>query len=63
MNKIKKFLVIGNPINHSLSPELQNYWLKKNSINGIYDKQRLDIDDLKDFVFKRRLAQNKAIFF
>jgi len=52
MNKIKKFLVIGNPINHSLSPELQNYWLKKNNINGIYDKQRLDIDDLKDFVLK-----------
>ena len=52
MNKIKKFLVIGNPINHSLSPELQNYWLKKNSINGIYDKQRLDINDLKDFVLK-----------
>ena len=52
MNKIKKFLVIGNPISHSLSPELQNYWLKKNNINGIYDKQRLDIDDLKDFVLK-----------
>mgnify|MGYP001476781242 FL=1 len=52
MNKIKKFLVIGNPINHSLSPELQNYWLKKNNINGIYDKQRLDINDLKDFVLK-----------
>jgi len=52
MNKIKKFFVIGNPINHSLSPELQNYWLKKNNINAIYDKQRLDIDDLKDFVLK-----------
>ena len=52
MNKIKKFLVIGNPINHSLSPELQNYWLKKNNINGIYDKQRLEFDDLKDFVLK-----------
>ena len=52
MNKIKKFLVIGNPINHSLSPELQNYWIKKNNINAIYDKQRLDIDDLKDFVLK-----------
>ena len=52
MSKTKKFLVIGNPINHSLSPELQNYWLKKNNINAIYDKQRLDIDDLKDFVLK-----------
>ena len=58
MNKIKKFLVIGNPINHSLSPELQNYWLKKNNINGIYDKQKLDIDDLNDFVLK---IKNKEI--
>ena len=58
MNKIKKFFVIGNPINHSLSPELQNYWLKKNNINAIYDKQRLDIDDLKDFVLK---IKNKEI--
>ena len=26
---MKKFLVIGNPISHSLSPKLHNYWLKK----------------------------------
>jgi shikimate dehydrogenase len=25
---MKKFLVIGNPIDHSLSPELHNYWIK-----------------------------------
>ena len=24
----KKYLVIGNPIDHSLSPKLQNYWIK-----------------------------------
>ena len=29
---IKKFLVIGNPIQHSLSPDLHNYWIKKNKI-------------------------------
>ena len=26
---MKKFFVIGNPISHSLSPELHNFWLKK----------------------------------
>ena len=30
---MKKYLVIGNPINHSLSPKLHNYWIKKNNIN------------------------------
>ncbi|MDA9957299.1 hypothetical protein N9D32_02370, partial [Candidatus Pelagibacter sp.] len=24
---MKKFLVIGNPIEHSLSPTLHNYWI------------------------------------
>ena len=32
---MKKYLVIGNPIEHSLSPKLHNYWLKKNKIVGI----------------------------
>ena len=27
---MKKFLVIGNPIDHSLSPKLHNYLDKKN---------------------------------
>ena len=35
----KKYLVIGNPIVHSLSPELHNYWIKQNQINGIYEKK------------------------
>ena len=26
---MKKFIVIGNPISHSLSPKLHNYWLKQ----------------------------------
>ena len=51
---MKKFLVIGNPINHSLSPVLHNYWLKKNNINGIYDKQKLNSDDLKNLILRIR---------
>ena len=31
---MKKFFVIGNPISHSLSPELHNFWIKKNKINA-----------------------------
>ena len=31
---MKKYLVIGNPIDHSLSPKLQNWWLKENNIDA-----------------------------
>ena len=45
---IKKHLIIGNPINHSLSPKIHNYWFKKNNINGDYDKKLIENnDDLK----------------
>ena len=49
---MKKFLVIGNPIEHSLSPELHNYWIKNNNINAIYEKQKLNKDQLKQFILK-----------
>src|SRR5210317_1786516 len=51
---MKKFLVIGNPIDHSLSPELHNYWIKKNSINAIYEKQKLNEDQLEQYISKVR---------
>ena len=51
---MKKFFVIGNPINHSLSPELHNFWLKKNKINAVYDKIKLEESELKDFINKLR---------
>jgi len=47
---MKKYLVIGNPINHSLSPKLHNYWLKENNIDAIYDKKRLDENKLKNII-------------
>src|SRR5210317_2126694 len=47
---MKKFLVIGNPIEHSLSPELHNYWIKKNNINAIYEKRKLDEDQLEKYI-------------
>jgi len=47
---MKKFLVIGNPIAHSLSPKLHNYWIKKNNIDAIYDKKKLDDNELKNII-------------
>ncbi len=49
---MKKFLVIGNPIDHSLSPKLHNYWIKQNNINATYEKQKLDEKDLKNIISK-----------
>ena len=47
---MKKFFVIGNPIDHSLSPKLQNYWLKKNNVDAIYDKIKLEGPQINNFI-------------
>ena len=47
---MKKYLVIGNPIRHSLSPELHNYWIKQNDIDAIYDKKKFNDNDLKNLI-------------
>ena len=44
---MKKYFVIGNPIDHSLSPKLHNYWIERNRIDVIYDKKKIDEKDLK----------------
>ena len=41
----KKFGIIGNPIKHSLSPVLHNYWFKKYSIDADYSI--IEITDYK----------------
>ena len=55
---MKKFLVIGNPIEHSLSPLLHNYWIKNNSIKAIYEKKKLNEDQLEHLILEIR---NKKI--
>jgi len=49
---MKKFLVIGNPIDHSLSPILHNYWIKNNGIDAIYEKQKLNEDELEQLILQ-----------
>ncbi len=47
---MKKYLVIGNPIAHSLSPKLHNFWLRENNINAVYDKKQLNENNLKSII-------------
>ncbi len=47
---MKKYKVIGNPIEHSLSPTLHNYWIKNNGIDAIYEKQKLNENELEQII-------------
>ena len=44
---MKKAAVIGNPITHSRSPMIHNYWLKKYGVEGTYEA--IKAEDEKDF--------------
>ena len=45
---MKKFLVIGNPIEHSLSPKLHNYWINNNNLDALYGKLETYEKDLPE---------------
>ena len=47
---MKKYLVIGNPIEHSLSPKLHNYWIKINKIDAIYEKKKLNENEIEGLI-------------
>ena len=49
---MKNYLVIGNPIEHSLSPKLHNYWIKTNNINAKYEKQKLKENEIENIILK-----------
>ena len=50
----KNFLVIGNPIEHSLSPKLHNYWIKKYKIDAVYEKKLLNNNEIEGLIFSIR---------
>ncbi len=58
---MKKYFVIGNPINHSLSPKLHNYWLKENNIDAIYDKRRIEEKDLENIISEVKEKKTNGI--
>ena len=56
---MKKYLVIGNPIEHSMSPKLHNYWIKENNINAIYNKQKLNENEIESLISEVKEKKNK----
>ena len=58
---MKKYLVIGNPIEHSLSPKLHNHWIKKNNIDAVYDKKQLNENDIEGTILKVRNGEIDGI--
>jgi len=59
---MKKYLVIGNPIKHSLSPLIHNYWMKKcNLIDSIYEKRKVEEEDLRSIVSQIRIGELNGV--
>jgi shikimate dehydrogenase len=61
MKNRKNFLVIGNPIKHSLSPLLHNYWFHKNKINCEYQKLETTKSSIKKILNKVRKREIEGI--
>ena len=61
MKNRKNFLVIGNPIKHSLSPSLHNYWFQKNKINCEYKKLKINQSAIKKILTKVRKKEIEGI--
>ena len=58
---MRKYLVIGNPIEHSLSPLLHNFWIKKYNVNALYKKQLLEKNDVEKVISEVRASKLHGI--
>ena len=47
---VKNYLIIGNPIEHSLSPKIHNFWFKENNIDSVYKKKLIEKNQLGAFI-------------
>ncbi|MET0154678.1 MAG: shikimate dehydrogenase [Rickettsiales bacterium] len=57
-----RLFVVGNPVSHSLSPFIHNYWLGQYEINGIYEIKRIEnVSALADIVARVRKGEVKGV--
>ena len=47
---MKNYFVIGNPIDHSLSPKLHNHWIRKLDLKANYEKKKLEEKQIKGLI-------------
>ena len=52
MDEIRPLLaaVLGDPISHSKSPRMHNYWLKQNELNGYYIPIKVELADFEQTI-------------
>ena len=43
--------VLGNPISHSKSPRMHNYWLKQNKLNGYYVPIKVELENFEETIW------------
>ena len=48
----KKFVIIGDPISHSLSPTMHNYWFKKYKLNADYQLLQIKEKEISEVIEK-----------
>lgn len=47
---MKKACVIGWPVQHSRSPLIHNYWLRKYKISSTYERRPLELQEVSNFI-------------
>ncbi len=57
----KKFAIIGNPISHSLSPIMHNYWFNKYNINAEYELFNINENEIESVINKIKEKKIKGI--
>ncbi len=58
MTRTPHAYVIGNPVKHSRSPQIHQYWLKHYGLDGSYELAELAPDQLGSFIEKLRNRDN-----
>ncbi len=57
----KKFGIIGNPVKHSLSPVLHNYWFEKYEIDASYSILEVEDENLQNIIKKIRSQELSGV--